>query len=274
MVTQGLALSEEGRPCRELVGSDVAAPGGLDASSSTGPRRFADVGTGFAADSRPRGFVSHTRGTAPTSPPKSAPVLADEMRMAGQPAKSRRYGHRDPAVADVLAAAHATGIIKAEVQTGHDCIERWPGPRLGGVGAAARGPMRRSGVGRSRTETPEDAPPEAALSVTTASRSVQPSRRRSVVRASGIVPWTTRSVGPMRPASHRAPEDRVGRGHCAPRWAAEPDQRPNGREFARAMRQWEPSRPMERTVRGGASILRGRHPPAKYDDSRRTDVER
>jgi hypothetical protein len=230
LVTAGLALSDRGDRAVLLVGSDVAAPGGRREFLAWS-RALADVGR-VAPSSHIAGF-GHTTEGRPYFAAYVTPSLADRMRLTGPP-PHRAVRVIATAVADVLAAAHATGIVHAAVSPATILIDAGQA-RLGGFGAAAPGLDAPLGVWAFTAPEHRDAAAAGGIVGTTASDVFSLAATICVARA-GMLPWSD-------PVSW-ADAAGLPSGAGVPGWveviraalAANPDQRPTAEEFAAGMR--------------------------------------
>lgn len=230
LVTAGLALSARGDRAVLLVGSDVAAPGGRREFLAW-CQALADVGR-VAPSSHIAGF-GHTTEGRPYFASYVTPSLADRMRLAGPP-PHRAVRVIATAVADVLAAAHATGIVHAAVSPATILIDAGQA-RLGGFGAAAPGLDAPLGVWAFTAPEHRDAAAAGGIVGTTASDVFSLAATICVARA-GMLPWSD-------PVSW-ADAAGLPSGAGIPGWveviraalAANPDQRPTAEEFAAGMR--------------------------------------
>ncbi len=230
LVTAGLALSDRGDRAVLLVGSDVAAPGGRREFLAWS-QALADVGR-VAPSSRIAGF-GHTTEGRPYFAAYVTPSLADRMRLTGPP-PHRAVRVIATAVADVLAAAHATGIVHAAVSPATILIDAGQ-TRLGGFGAAAPGLDAPLGVWAFTAPEHRDAAAAGGIVGTTASDVFSLAATICVARA-GMLPWSD-------PVSW-ADAAGLPSGAGIPGWVeviraaldANPDQRPTAEEFAAGMR--------------------------------------
>jgi hypothetical protein len=230
LVTAGLALSDRGDRAVLLVGSDVAAPGGRREFLAWS-QALADVGR-VAPSSHIAGF-GHTTEGRPYFASYVTPSLADRMRLAGPP-PHRAVRVIATAVADVLAAAHATGIVHAAVSPATILIDAGQA-RLGGFGAAAPGLDAPLGVWAFTAPEHRDAAAAGGIVGTTASDVFSLAATICVARA-GMLPWSD-------PVSW-ADAAGLPSGAGIPGWveviraalAVNPDQRPTAEEFAAGMR--------------------------------------
>jgi hypothetical protein len=230
LVTAGLALSETGDRAVLLVGSDVAAPGGRREFLAWS-QALADVGR-VAPTALIAGF-GHTAEGRPYFASYVTPSLADRMRLTGPP-PHRAVRVIATAVADVLAAAHATGIVHAAVSPATILIDAGRA-RLGGFGAAAPGLDAPLGVWSFTAPEHRDAAAAGGLVGTPASDVFGLAATICVARA-GMLPWSD-------PVSW-ADAAGLPSGASIPGWVeviraaldANPDQRPTAEEFAAGMR--------------------------------------
>ncbi len=249
LVTAGLALSDGGDRAVLLVGSDVAAPGGRREFLAW-CQALADVGR-VAPSSHIAGF-GHTTEGRPYFASYVTPSLADRMRLAGPP-PHRAVRVIATAVADVLAAAHATGIVHAAVSPATILVDAGQA-RLGGFGAAAPGLDAPLGVWAFTAPEHRDAAAAGGIVGTTASDVFSLAASICVARA-GMLPWSD-------PVSW-ADAAGLPSGAGIPGWveviraalAVDPDRRPTAEEFAAGMRSGadsaeEPGRAARVDLRG------------------------
>jgi hypothetical protein len=230
LVTAGLALSDKGDHAVLLVGSEIAAPGGRREFLAWS-RAVADVGR-VAATAPVAGF-GHTTEGRPYFASYVAPSLADRMRLAGPP-PHRAVRAIATVVADVLAAAHATGIIHAAVSPATILIDAGQA-RLGGFGAAAPGLDAPLGVWAFTAPEHRDAAAAGGIVGTPASDVFSLAATICVARA-GMLPWSD-------PVSW-ADAAGLPSGEGTPGWVEviraaldpNPDGRPTAEEFAAGMR--------------------------------------
>lgn len=230
LVTAGLALSDKGDRAVLLVGADVAAPGGRREFLAWS-QALADVGR-VAPSAHIAGF-GHTTEGRPYFASYVTPSLADRMRLAG-PLPHRAVRVIATAVADVLAAAHATGIVHAAVSPATILIDAGQA-RLGGFGAAAPGLDAPLGVWAFTAPEHRDAAAAGGIVGTTASDVFSLAATICVARA-GMLPWSD-------PVSW-ADAAGLPSGAGIPGWveviraalSANPDRRPTAEEFAAGMR--------------------------------------
>ncbi len=230
LVTAGLALSDKGDRAVLLVGSDVAAPGGRREFLAWS-QALADVGR-VAPTALIAGF-GHTAEGRPYFASYVTPSLADRMRLTGPP-PHRAVRVIATGVADVLAAAHATGIVHAAVSPATILIDAGRA-RLGGFGAAAPGLDAPLGVWAFTAPEHRHAAAAGGLVGTPASDVFSLAATICVARA-GMLPWSD-------PVSW-ADAAGLPSGASIPGWVeviraaldVNPDQRPTAEEFAAGMR--------------------------------------
>jgi hypothetical protein len=249
LVTAGLALSRQGDRAVLLVGSDVAGPGGRREFLAWS-QALADVGR-VAPTALIAGF-GHTAEGRPYFASYVTPSLADRMRLTG-PLSHRAVRVIATAVADALAAAHATGIVHAAVSPATILIDAGRA-RLGGFGAAAPGLDAPLGVWAFTAPEHRDAAAAGGLVGTPASDVFGLAATICVARA-GMLPWSD-------PVSW-ADAAGLPSGASIPGWVeviraaldANPDQRPTAEEFAAGMRTGDG--PAEEPVAAARVDLRG-----------------
>jgi hypothetical protein len=249
LVAAGLALSDKGDRAVLLVGSDVAAPGGRREFLAWS-QALADVGR-VAPTALIAGF-GHTPEGRPYFASYVTPSLADRMRLTGPP-PYRAVRVIATGVADVLAAAHATGIVHAAVSPATILIDAGRA-RLGGFGAAAPGLDAPLGVWAFTAPEHRDAAAAGGLVGTPASDVFSLAATICVARA-GMLPWSD-------PVSW-ADAAGLPSGASIPGWVeviraaldADPDQRPTAEEFAAGMRAGDD--PADEPVAAARVDLRG-----------------
>jgi serine/threonine protein kinase len=230
LVTAGLAVSDDGERAVLLVGCDAAAPGGRREFLAWG-QALADVGL-VAPAARVVGF-GHTPDGRPFFASAVTPSLADGMRQVGPPPHSK-VRVIATAVADVLAAAHANGIVHAAVSPATILIDAGQS-RLGGFGAAAPGLDAPLGVWAFTAPEHREVAAAGGIVGTPAGDVFSLAATICVARA-GMLPWSD-------PVSW-ADAAGLPSGGRLPGWveviraalAANPDQRPTAEEFAAGMR--------------------------------------
>jgi|GEM_PF-6502003 len=249
LVTAGLALSDKGERAVLLVGSAIAAPGGRREFLAWS-QALADVGR--VAPAAPVAGFGHTAEGRPYFASYVTPSLADRMRLAGPPPR-RAVRIIAAAVADVLAAAHATGIIHAAVSPATILIDGSQA-RLGGFGAAA--PSLDAPLGVWAFTAPEHRNAAAAGGIvgTAASDMFSLAATICVARA-GMLPWSD-PVSWADAAGLPSGEGIAGwveviRAALDPN----PDERPTAEEFAAGMRSGDD--PADDTAAAPRVDLRG-----------------
>jgi hypothetical protein len=230
LVTAGLALSAKGERAVLLIGSDTAGPGGRREFLAWG-QALADVGR-VAPSARVAGF-GHTPDGRPFFASYVTPSLADRMRLAGPP-PHRAVRVIATAVADVLAASHATGIVHGAVSPATILIDAGLA-RLGGFGAAAPGLDAPLGVWAFTAPEHRESAAAGGIVGTPAGDVFSLAATICVARA-GMLPWSD----PISWADAAG----LPSGRRRPGWVevtraaleANPDRRPTAEEFATGMR--------------------------------------
>jgi serine/threonine protein kinase len=228
-LTAGLALNEAGQRVLVLVGAPATAPGAR--------RDFLDWAQALAHVGRvaPTAVVvdhGHTDDGRPFLATYAVPSLADRMRRVGRPTH-RTVATIATTVADVLAAAHASGIVHGAVSPATVLLDD-EAARLGGFGALAPGLETPLGVWAFTAPEHRAAAATGGIVGTPAADVFGLAATICVARA-GMLPWSD-------PVSWADAAGLPGDGEV---WAdairaaldPDPDRRPTAEEFAAAMRE-------------------------------------
>jgi hypothetical protein len=228
-LTAGLALNEAGQRVLVLVGAPAMAPGAR--------REFLDWAQALTHVGRvaPTAVMlnrGHTDDGRPFLATYAVPSLADRMRRVGPPTH-RTVAKIATAVADVLAAAHATGIVHGAVSPATVLLDDEV-VRLGGFGALAPGLETPLGVWAFTAPEHRGAAANGGIVGTPASDVFGLAATICVARA-GMLPWS--DPVSWADAAGLPVEGEVWADAIRAALDADPDRRPTAEEFAAAMRE-------------------------------------
>ncbi|HEY7176950.1 MAG TPA: hypothetical protein VH442_18720, partial [Micromonosporaceae bacterium] len=227
-LTAGLAVGEAGRRLLVIVGTPVSAPGAREEFLAWGGT-LEEVSR--VAPTSPIIAYGHTFDDRPYLATRVVPSLADRMRLIGPP-KHRAIMVLASAVAEVLAATHAAGLVHGAVNPAAVLLDG-EAAMLGGFGAMAPGLDVPLGVWAFT-------PPEHRAAATNGGVVGSPAAdvfglaATICVARAGMLPWSD-PVGWAEAA--RLPVSRADWVEAI-RAALDrnPDARPSAEEFASAMR--------------------------------------